>query len=193
MQNRTRFVRAFSLIELLVVMAIFSVISLIVLVNHSRFNSSVLLGSLAYNIALSVREAQVYGVSVQQFGSSFQVGYGVHLAGNSSYIFFADRNTPPNKQYDSATDAVIKNYSLNRQHSIARFCGVTSTDVWHCSDDNVPITFLDIVFLRPDPDAYMKSDQFDGYSRAVITVRSNSGEERVVTVASTGQIAVANE
>ena len=81
---------AFTLIELLVVMAIFSVISLLILANHSRFNSSVLLGSLAYDMALSVRQAQVYGVSVQTFNANFQVGYGVHFTTGNSYIFFAD-------------------------------------------------------------------------------------------------------
>jgi len=177
--------------ELLVVIAIFSVISLIVLVNHSRFNSSVLLGSLAYNIALSIREAQVYGLSVQQYESSFQVGYGIHFSSPSSYLFFADTNA--NWRYDNGTDAEIKIYNLNSQHSIAQFCGVRANGNSDCSDGGVPISHLDIVFFRPDPDAVMSSDLLNGYSRAELTVRSNAGEERVITVASTGQIAVATE
>ena len=85
-------VRAFSLIELLVAVSIFVVISTVILANHSRFNSSVLLGALAYDLALSVREAQVFGTSVREFSSSFQVGYGVHFEIGSPqlFYFFAD-------------------------------------------------------------------------------------------------------
>ncbi len=49
------------------------------LANHERFNSSILLDSLAYDIALSIREAQVYGLSVRGINADFQVGYGVAL------------------------------------------------------------------------------------------------------------------
>ncbi len=181
--------------ELMVVVAVFSTISVIVLANHSKFNSSVLLGSLAYNIALSVREAQVYGLSVQEVDSSFQSGYGIHFAGPSSFLFFADKNM--NRLYDGEpTDKIMKSYTLNSQHSISRFCGYTAVSGGQqCSngEGGTTISYLDIVFLRPDPDAYMRSNQFTGYSRAEIKVRSTSGEERTVTVAPTGQISVVSQ
>ncbi len=188
--------RGFSLMELLVVMGIFSVISLVVLVNHAKFNSSVLLGNLAYTIAVSIREAQVYGVSVREYNSSFQTGYGVHIASadRTSYILFADTNA--NNKYDADSDSVIKQYTLNKQHSILKFCGVKSTGDQECSDGStlVAITKLDVVFFRPDPDANISSDKTTDnsgmYSRAVITVASATGESRSLSVASTGQIAV---
>lgn len=188
--------RAFSIMELMVVVALFSVISLVVLANHSKFNSSVLLGSLAYNVALSVREAQVYGLSVQgrsEAGvvTNFQVGYGVHFTGNSSYVFFADKNL--NKRYDGTpTDEIIKTYTLSSQHSVSRFCGITSAGASHCSDGTggTTISYLDIVFVRPDPDANMVSDQLSGYSRAEVRVSSRTNETRIITIASTGQISV---
>jgi prepilin-type N-terminal cleavage/methylation domain-containing protein len=197
--KRPATLRGFSLLELLVVMAIFSVISLIVLANHSRFNSSVLLGSLAYDMALSVREAQVYGLSVrgQDVGSNsftnFNVGYGIHFSGSSSYIFFADKNG--NKKYDnSTTDSIIKTYTLNSQHSISEFCGITSTGGTQCSTGRggTTITSLDVVFFRPDPDANMNSNQASNYSRAEIHVLSTGGETRTINIASTGQISVTN-
>lgn len=186
--------RGFSLMELLVVIGIFSTISVVVLANHSRFNSSVLLGNLAYSIAVSVREAQVYGVSVQQYNSSFKTGYGVHVeaADNMEYIFFADTNG--NQSYDVDIDAIVKRYSLSQQHSILKFCGIKSTGVEECSDGSttIGITDLDIVFFRPNPDAYISSDRTDIYSSAKITVASTVDEMRTVSVASTGQIAVSS-
>ena len=186
--------RAFSLIELLVVVGIFTVISTIVLANHSRFNSSVLLGSLAYDIALSVREAQVYGLSVRGVNANFQVGYGVHFATANSYILFADTNA--NKKYDDGTgsepaDTVVSSYSLSAGHQISRFCGVTALGAEECSDTSV-IDRLDIVFFRPDPDAVISSANPGIYSAAHVTVRSSVVETRTISIASTGQISVAN-
>ncbi|MBY0539407.1 prepilin-type N-terminal cleavage/methylation domain-containing protein [Patescibacteria group bacterium] len=193
-RNAVKVLRGFSLMELLVVIGIFSTISVVILANHSKFNSSVLLGNLAYSIAVSVREAQVYGVSVQQYNSSFKSGYGVHVeAGNGAeYIFFADTNG--NKTYDKDADAIVKRYTLNAQHSIVKFCGIKSTGVEECSDGSTTIGIdnLDIVFFRPDPDAYISSDRTDMYSSAKIAVGSTAGEMRTVSVASTGQIAVSS-
>lgn len=183
--------RAFSLVELVVVIGIFSAISLVVLANHSRFNSSVLLGSLAYKIALSVREAQVYGLSVQGQSSNFQVGYGVHFAGGTTYILFSDLNG--NKKYDDEpTDKIIKMYTLTQGHTVSDFCGIKIDGSRQCAAAGV-ITYLDVAFFRPNPDALMTSDVFpnpSSYSSAEITVSSPAGSTRKVTIASTGQISV---
>lgn len=182
--------RGFSLIELIVVIAIFSTISLVVLANHSRFNSSVLLGSLAYKIALSVREAQVYGLSVQGQSSNFQVGYGVHFAGGTTFTFFADING--NKKYDAGTDTVVKTYTVSQGHTISDFCGIKSDTTRQCAASGV-LTYLDVAFFRPDPDARMTSNVFaspNSYSSSEITVSSPAGSTRKVTIASTGQISV---
>ena len=56
--------RAFSLIELLVVLAIITLITSIVLINHSVFNGGVVLESLAYEIALITRQAQFFSINV---------------------------------------------------------------------------------------------------------------------------------
>jgi prepilin-type N-terminal cleavage/methylation domain-containing protein len=183
--------RAFTIIELLVVMAIFSVISLLILANHSKFNSSVLLGSLAYNIALSIREAQVYGLSVQTFNADFQVGYGIHVTTGTQYLFFADTNA--SDRYESATDSILQTYSVGQGHTIERFCGVKTDGSEECSDSATPITHLDILFFRPNPDAIISADNPGLYSGGKIVVASPSGETRTITVESTGQISVSSQ
>lgn len=190
--------RGFSLIELLVVVGIFAMISSVILANHNRFNSSVLLGSLAYNIALSIREAQVYGLSVKQFSSQFQVGYGVRFTtGAPSYSLFADvsqNGNPPNKKYD-VTDSIVDTYSVGQGHVIQKFCGETSSQVQQCSDGSTAVTIdhLDIVFFRPEPDANISSSEPGYYSRAIIIVASPNLNTRTITIASTGQITVSGD
>lgn len=188
----TRACKAFSLVELLVVISIFSLISLVILANHSRFNSSVLLTSLSYDIALSIRQAQVYGLSVRGFDpgtgvNTFQVGYGLRFNSTGSYTFFADTNK--SKTYDSG-DTVLSTYTLSHTHSIKRFCATTAEQVEVCSDSGA-LPELDVVFYRPDPDAIISAGGATRYSSAKIVVTSGS-QTRTVVVASTGQISVQN-
>jgi prepilin-type N-terminal cleavage/methylation domain-containing protein len=180
--------RGFSLIELLVVIMIFTVISTVILANHSKFNSSVLLGNVAYDIALSLRQAQVYGLSTQQFSGQFQLGYGIHFSNSTSYILFADIDK--NRRYDSMVDSAVQTYTLGQGHSIQSFCGVRADGSHECSNSASPITHLDIGFLRPNPDASLTSENSGEYSSALITVQSASGETRSVSIQSTGQISV---
>jgi len=183
--------RGFTLIELLVVIGVFSMITTVILANHSRFNGSVLLGNLAYDIALSVREAQVFGLSVKQFDSQFQVGYGIHFSNSSAYVLFADINR--NNRYDNGTDSIIQTSSLGKGHSILQYCAETALNAKNCSNSGQsPITYLDIVFFRPDPDATISTNEPTVYSRGMVVVTSPAGETRTITVASTGQISVTN-
>ncbi len=189
------FRRAFSLIELLVVVSIFSFISVVILANHSKFNTNVLLDSLAYNSALSVRQAQVYGISVRQSAAlpgEFQIGYGVHFQKStpSQYILFADLNK--NKKYDGTpTDSIVETYVIGRGHHIKQFCAHTTTTP-NCSDDaSAPINYLDITFLRPVPDASFTTDKTGiTYSRATFTLASAGDTTRTVSVATTGEVSV---
>src|SRR3989344_3869307 len=61
--------RGFTLIELLVVLSIMLVITGVFLVRNQQFNSAILLRSLSYQVALSIRQAQVFGVGVKEDGA----------------------------------------------------------------------------------------------------------------------------
>jgi prepilin-type N-terminal cleavage/methylation domain-containing protein len=184
--------RGFSLIELLVVIGIFIVITSVILANNSKFNSSVLLGNMAYDIALSIREAQVYGLSTQVYSNQFSVGYGIHFQGNNTYVLFADRNSPPNKRYESATDGIVQTYTVGRGNVIKNYCGIKTDGTKECSDNAAAITHLDIGFLRPNPDSTITGDSASAYSSGTITVVGQSGETRTISIQSTGQISVTN-
>lgn len=188
----TSVTKGFTIIELLVSVGILAVISSVVLANHTRFNGSVLLESLAYDIGLSIREAQVFGVSVRQYNSQFQIGYGVRFADSQSYSLFADVNQ--NKRFDDE-DEIIQNYALQNGFRIQKFCGVMADGQIDCStDSSAPITHLAVVFLRPDPDAFMSSNELGvSYSQGRVTVVSPGGDTREVEIASTGQISIKNQ
>ena len=59
--------RGFTLYELLISMAIIVLVAGIVIYNHKRFETDIEITNVAYRVALELRQAQVYGISVKQF------------------------------------------------------------------------------------------------------------------------------
>src|SRR3989338_11714059 len=76
-----RAARGFTLIEMLVVIAVMAIVTGVMLANNGRFGGQVLLQNLAYDIALTLRHAQVYGISVLRFEAtaSYAPGFEVHF------------------------------------------------------------------------------------------------------------------
>ena len=182
------FKKGFTLIEMLMTLSIFAVITSTVLISHSKFSGNLLLGSLAYDVALSIRQAQVYGLSVREasVGSGiFDVGYGVHFDNNSdsSYILFADLND--NSEYDGQSE-IVEVFNINNHYRISDLCGLTPNG----STCVAGVSTIDIVFKRPDPDAIISSNTGVNHRKAEIILQSSSGEERKVSIWTTGQISV---
>jgi len=73
--------RGFTLIEMLVVLAIMGVVLAVTVGGQRAFNRSIVLSNTAYDVALSIRQAQTYGVSgrVAQGTLSATYGYGVDI------------------------------------------------------------------------------------------------------------------
>jgi len=71
--------RGMTLIELLVALVIFSIITGIVLFNYGDFNASLTMQNLADDIALTVRRAQSYAIGVRGRSGDFNIGYGVYF------------------------------------------------------------------------------------------------------------------
>jgi hypothetical protein len=146
--------RGFSLIELLVVTGILIAITGLMLANHSRFGGKILLENLAYDMALSMREAQVYGISVLRFGAStYTAGYGMHFAVSTptSYTLFGDAI-----QVDGLFTAgeTVKTYSIDRGYRIEKLCTPAGTDIASCTS----VSVLDVIYRRPEPDAWISAN-----------------------------------
>lgn len=71
--------KGMTLIELLVALVIFSIITGVVLFNYGDFNASLTMQNLADDIALTVRRAQSYAIGVRGRSGDFNIGYGVYF------------------------------------------------------------------------------------------------------------------
>ncbi|HVY72675.1 MAG TPA: type II secretion system protein [Candidatus Paceibacterota bacterium] len=188
----------FTLIELLVVSAIIIILTMVLLLRQSSFDSSTILRSVAYSVALSVRQAQVYGTSVLGSASGGSVkyasAYGLYFSNSTptSYVLFADFNN--NGVYDPSTET-IKVFTLNSGYTLYRACGTISAGVSRCTNVSGPFTMgtsaVTILFRRPNPDAVFKTDTTsETYVSAWIEVQSPSSTKRAILVTAAGQISV---
>jgi len=193
--------RGFTLIELLISVAIFVVMTALVVSKYGNFNQSTLLTDSAYDIALVLRTAQTYGLSVRNVNSSFASGYGIAFdksvsaaaCGNSAadsthLVLFADTDTASSPSYCGASDADVVTYTITRGAVISNLCAGTEIS---CNSNT---TKLSVTFRRPDPDAqicgYDGSSWACGQSYAEAALRGADGSVRTVTIRQNGQISV---
>jgi prepilin-type N-terminal cleavage/methylation domain-containing protein len=194
----------FTLIELLAVTAIIVLVSAVILANNNRFGGSVLLENLAYDMALSIRQAQVYGIAVARFGTgtnAFQNGYGMHFdtSNPSTYILFADTQGTGVYNSSASPSEIVTLTNIDRGYQIAKLCAPEGSDV--ACTGGTQVTSLDVLFKRPEPDAYISSNGTPTFangqvnqgalnSNARIVLESPRGDLKSVIVDISGQISV---
>jgi prepilin-type N-terminal cleavage/methylation domain-containing protein len=195
--------RGFTLIELVVTMGIMALITSVTLANHSKFGGQVMLRNLAYEMALIVREAQTYGVSVRKINigsGEFEAGYGVHFNANNptEYVMFADTYTESGtliRGEDGMRNTVLEDvntFKIGRGYKINKFC-VGPEESPSCREvcESCSGT-LDILFKRPEPDAAIRFNGVEStlYERAQIELRSPRDDLMSVLIEVSGQISV---
>lgn len=179
--------RGFTLIEMVVVSAIIVVLTSVLLMKNSAFGGVIILRSLAYDVALSIREAQRYGISVRQSGSGvFSNAYGVEVrsASASNYLLYVDRDA---NGYYGGSGELITQYSLKQGYHIADLCYIpASGGAEVCGAQKI-----DITFKRPEPDAFIRvNDQSVINQQARILLAAPNGATASILVEATGQISV---
>ena len=211
--------RGFTLVEMVVVLAIISIITLIAVFGQTTFNRSMVLTDTAYTLAFSIREAQSFGLSSRVFNATQNAGYGLHFVHNipTSYTLFADTlpgasgNTqdaaqcpghttgtvpeakPGDCRWSSAAETV-RTYGFNKGFYIKSFCGklASSPTTERCNGSQMDS--LTIVYMRPNTQSIINGIQ--GTARtplldATIRIASPGGaSERCVYVSKMGQVSV---
>jgi prepilin-type N-terminal cleavage/methylation domain-containing protein len=205
----------FTLIELLVTITIFSILTGVVLFNQQKFNSTILLTNLAYDTALTIRQAQTYGINIKEFNdgeggddSSRFVPYGVHFntASKQSFILFADLtyNHTDNTSTGlyskslsscSSNDGCVNRYNITRGNYIKDICAGEVPD--GSSDCGLleNLSDLSISYKRPNPNAIIRYNDMtgDNLSVATIILAGVDGEStRKVRVWESGLIEIIN-
>lgn len=171
------------MVELLVTMAIFLVITSVVLANYRTYGNNAYFANASEDIVLALRQAQVYGVGAKGSGTSFDLAYGVNFRVGNQIIIFRDSVTV-NGKYDAGE--AIETITLKSPIGISTLL---------CGSGGAPcVGFppqLNITFKRPSPDAIIY-DTTSLYTLAqiIITNGLTPAKFSFVTINSSGQISL---
>jgi len=190
----------FTLIELLIVLAIIATVTTITLSSQSDFNKTLILANTAYDIALTLRSAESFGIGSRALPGVANAGYGLHFQSGSpdSFILFADTSPPlagsctrpdckPGDRLYDSTDALVQTYTLGNNITIGDFC--TFSDRPRCVSTG-ELQSLDIVFVRPNSDAFIRANgsSYAEYTGACLALVASREESRFVSVTASGEI-----
>lgn len=207
--------KGFSMVEFVVVLVIFSIMSGITLFNYNEYRSRIEQTNVTQDIALTIRQAQVYGLS----GSDRQVGdaytdpgdiFGAQvlditqdrsirglalLPSQQRIIIFEDINR--NRQYDPNDDRMIDERTIisSRIHfDVCLVQGVLQNG-WDDCSEIVPAgegeDYISITFERPYPDTTIRYNGSESYSHVLIGVQGPyTNIQRYVEVTPIGRISV---
>ena len=171
----------FSLPELLVTIAITMLLTGVILFKYADFNSTVLLNSQAFEIALDVREAQVFGLSVRsESGIDLREEYGLYFSTSQSdrYVFFQDSGNTIPASYGVGEE--LNTIFLDPRYRIISICDADA-DCY----DNVSVTFK-----RPNFDANFYVTDHGRINEANISIAPTNDNDsvRTINITGTGQI-----
>lgn len=144
--------KGFTLVELMVVIAIMATISALSLFNSSKLNSAILISNTAYEIGLVIRDAQVSGLGAKVIMSGLTAttsnqGIFFNLEDKDKVVFFADLNK--DNRYQQGEESQIFNIENKRAGKIIRICKIDNNN--NCTHEPSDLT---IMFKRPNPEAY---------------------------------------
>jgi prepilin-type N-terminal cleavage/methylation domain-containing protein len=196
--------RGFTLIELLVVLTIIVSIMGVIFTGQGSFNNTFILSNTAYDVALSFRDAETYGLASRASGALSNAGYGLHFQKSPSnqFTFYGDTSPaascstpdcqPGDHIYTSGSDALVRTYTLGNGLKLYDMCVYTTS--WNCTfvhnGATGTLTTLDVTFARPNPVPYLSPNGV--YSaqatQACFAFTSPFGNYRYVSVSTAGQI-----
>ncbi len=199
----TNLKRGFTIVELIVVIGIFTVIMSVALWNQKELSNNILITNLAYEIALAIREAQAYGIGVRaEIGAGnpndFKGGFGIYVNMNNpeQLVLFNDKDD--DKTYDLGAET-FATYDFQKQNGskIVAICAAHAPGAGHpcTSTADTAKTELSILFKRPNPEASFVVNTNPPIVKgpAYIVVNTLAGNNcRAIVVESTGQIHVEN-
>lgn len=188
--------KGFTLIELIIALAIFVFMTVLLVSKYGTFNSTILTTNVAYDIAITIRQAQAYGLHFKVTDNSFTGAYGAYFTkaadGNTSFKIFNDLDKDglftSGPTVGVSPDETVASYNMRRNSSVVDLkVGTNASNITGHPDS------LHVVFKRPDPDAIIAAVTggvltIVPYAEVVIVGPDES--TRRIVVSKTGQISI---
>ncbi len=168
----------FTLMEMIVVVAIFIIITMIVLVNAPQFREKTSLELVAQEIAINIRGAQVYGVATRKVDEDYP-SFGIHIDASTQDFFlfpvYSDQNI-------FLGQTAVEQYVLPDGYVFSRL-----------EAPGVDANVADIVFRRPRPEAEIYVDENDSNQLSSLSIfikSTRSSQEKEILILKNGNISI---
>ncbi len=141
--------RGFTLIELMITVGIFVFMTALIMAKYNNFYSGTIFKNMVYDIAITIRQAQSYGISVKadSNSTSFNKAYGVNFSSAFPTKFTLYPYSGDSNGLYAVDNVAEKAYTLKFGASVYRKYAGSSPS------NNVEVSVLDLVFQRPNPEA----------------------------------------
>lgn len=185
----------FTLIEMIVVIAIFGIVTIVVLANLPVFSDRNSLDLVAQEVAIHLRGAQVFGGGGRVGSGEGRPTYGIHfVTDNNTFRLFRDNNE--NLTYDAQANCKGANFldqdcELEQNYTISS--GFLIPAIFYKTESGwQPTNSLDTLFTRPKLEPVFAINSGDISAELVqIIIKSRRRDEcRAVNLYNNGQIAV---
>lgn len=191
--------QGFTLVELVIVLAIIAIISSVAVFNHFDLQDQLEISNDAQMIVLSVREVRIMALSVREtmegnFDNRFKRGHGLYFSreagSESSFVYFIDyqndsRYTNPPLTTDCSEEECLKSIPLQGKNKVTDICKLLEE-----GDEECGLSSVEVFFRRPETDAVItftpEGVGSDNYIGVVVKITSPRGREESVIIEDTG-------
>ena len=208
MNMRPKSKPGFSLVEMVVVLGVIVMILSLTLTSFPKLRNQIAVTLATRQMALAIRQAQSYAISVRDFNSTFAKTicnspnppnpparyppYGVHLmtAVPDTFIVFGDITCSSPPAYNSGnvpSEIVSQTYMQNgtKISALTGYVGAVMTN----------LNRIDIVYQRPTPSVTIVGYPVAGgnfsYNKITITISSADNTiNKIITVGASGQVSL---
>jgi prepilin-type N-terminal cleavage/methylation domain-containing protein len=169
--------KGFTLVETIVVVAVISILSIVILANHQSSQKQQAVQRAAHQLVGDIRRAQNMAMASAEQGGIIPDGYGIHVIKNSNHYFiFADKNN--NQKRNGNGDEDIEP-AISFPSNVEIF-----------NIEPAPPAQVDIFFEPPDPTTYINGDSGALVDTVITLIFSGTLYEKTVTVKTSGQIEI---
>ena len=162
----------FTLIEMLVVIAVISILTAVVIIGYRDSGKKYALAQESQKLVADIRRAQNMAMSGAKVAGQYY-GFGVYAAKNDNfYVLYGDKNG--NHTYQPSDDTLITITIIN------------NVRIQYVSFSNHK---LDVFFEPPDPTTYLSGDSTHGLSSTVTLEVENTSLTKTITITTAGVVA----
>jgi prepilin-type N-terminal cleavage/methylation domain-containing protein len=185
--NKSKKNKSFTLIEILVTLAIVVILSGLMFANYPKGGKQLALERASQTLSQDIRRAQEMAMSsVAESGACpgyKTTGYGIFFDESSpfTYIIFRNCNRTSNRYYESGIDQIKETINIESGIKICNLKQGSSDD----SDNKISI-----LFEPPDPTTYIEGSSSASDASIILCIQDDTSQQKTIKINIAGSVKI---